>query len=54
MTWAIGRARKKRKVNGKKDREMKKEMSWRAANKRQQKTEKERKNIELKYIDISI
>ena len=43
VTWAIGRARERRNVNRKKDSWMKREMSKRTANKRQQKTEKERR-----------
>ncbi|XP_014674001.1 PREDICTED: uncharacterized protein LOC106814216 [Priapulus caudatus] len=48
VTWAIGRGRKKRAVNRKKDSEVRQELSRRAANKRQKITEKERKNIEKK------
>ncbi|XP_050404243.1 uncharacterized protein LOC126820380 [Patella vulgata] len=55
VTWAIGKARKKRSMNRKKICDVNKELSRRAAHNRQKKNIKERKDIEkkLKNLDVS-
>ena len=54
VLWSMGTSRRKRKVNQKKDDEMRKEMSKRMANKRQKRSEKERKEVERKLKDVDI
>lgn len=52
VTWAVRRGRKRRKENRMKDTELRREMSRRAANKRQKKSQKDRKDIEKRMKDI--
>ena len=54
VMWSIGRARRKRRANRNKVDAVRKEMSVRAANKRQKKSEKERKAVEKKLKEMDI
>ena len=54
VAWSIGRARRKRVAYKKKQEGLKNEMSIRLANKRQQKSEKQRKDIEKKVKTTDI